>query len=840
MTKALVTLTIDGNEVSVPEGTLIVDAAKKVGIDIPVFCYHPKLESVGMCRMCLVEIGRPARDRSTGEPILDENGQQVINFGPNLETSCTTPVGEGWVIRVNSEKALKGRKQIVEYLLTSHPLDCPICDKGGECPLQNQTMEHGPGTSRFLLDEKIHLEKHVPLGELIFLDRERCIQCARCVRFQKEVVGDPVLGFTNRGRRLEIITSSVPGFDSYFSGNTTDICPVGALTTADFRFGARPWELNGSASICPHCPVGCNLTLNTRREARAAGREVIKRVMPRQNEVVNEIWICDKGRFAHHFASSEERLTKPMVRVNDELVEVGWDEALERAAEGLKDALNLSKGGLVGIAGGRASNEDLFLFQRLITELDGQTVLDEDLAGGDLIGEYGVGRDTDLGELGSGDVVLVIASDLHEEAPIWWLRLKQATERGVQCIVANARPTRLEQYASHIIRYPYKRAAHIALGFLQAVTKGDDLTPFKGDRNLQKAARLFEKAENAIIFYGGEGLDYKGSEALAQACARLLAVTGHVGRANNGLIAVWSRANTQGAWDIGLRPNPTGHIQTFEQASVAYVMSSDPVADDPSLEGILGEDIFLIVQDLFMTPTVKLADVVFPARSFIEREGTYTSGERRVQRFYPAVLPLGETKSDWRIVMSLANAMGIEMDYPSAAAVMLEIAENVAGYEGLSYQALSRVESQWPHVGGRNLAFGGTAFENTQGLGIQIGPTMMPDEPIETALTIPAEEPEEEGLLLIPITRLYDQSITVHSSKILHPRLDVLHLELNPKDANLLGVGDGAEVKFRLNGRSVQLPIRLLESVPEGVALVPRNLGVQVVKPTPILIVPVE
>ncbi|MEE9215817.1 MAG: 2Fe-2S iron-sulfur cluster-binding protein, partial [Anaerolineales bacterium] len=285
-----VTLTIDGNEVTVSEGTLLVDAAKRQGTDIPVFCYHPKMEPVGMCRVCLVEIGRPARDRASGKLLLDESGIPVIQFGPNLETACTIPVGEGWQVRVASDKAIQGRNEIVEYLLTSHPLDCPICDKGGECPLQDLTMEHGPGESRFLYDDKIHLAKRHPLGELIFLDRERCIQCARCTRFQDEIVDDPVIGFYERGRRLEIVTYSDPGFDSYFSGNTTDICPVGALTTADFRFGARPWELNSAASICPHCPVGCNLTLSTRREAREGGRDVVKRVLPRQNEQVNEIW----------------------------------------------------------------------------------------------------------------------------------------------------------------------------------------------------------------------------------------------------------------------------------------------------------------------------------------------------------------------------------------------------------------------------------------------------------------------------------------------------------------------------------------------------------------------
>ncbi|MCX8025299.1 MAG: 2Fe-2S iron-sulfur cluster-binding protein, partial [Thermanaerothrix sp.] len=256
----MVTLTIDDQVVSVPQGTLIVDAAKKAGIDIPVFCYHPKMEPVGMCRMCLVEVGRPVIDRTTGQPVLEADGSPKIQFGPKLETACTTPVSEGMVVRTQTQVVAEARRGIIEFLLTSHPLDCPICDKGGECPLQNLTMAYGPGESRFRYEDKMHLAKHLPLGELIYLDRERCILCGRCVRFQSTVVDDPVIAFSQRGRALQIVTFSEPGFDSYFSGNTTDICPVGALTTADFRFGARPWEMTPSASICPHCPVGCNIT----------------------------------------------------------------------------------------------------------------------------------------------------------------------------------------------------------------------------------------------------------------------------------------------------------------------------------------------------------------------------------------------------------------------------------------------------------------------------------------------------------------------------------------------------------------------------------------------------
>jgi NADH-quinone oxidoreductase subunit G len=339
-----VTLTIDGKQAVVQEGTLIVDAAKSIGINIPVFCYHPKMEPVGMCRMCLVEIGRPIRDRNTGEVVIEEDGSPRLQFGPKLETACTVPVSEGMVVIGLSEKVLAARDDVLEFLLTSHPLDCPVCDKGDECPLQNLTMAWGPGESRYPYEDKKHLAKHYPLGELIVLDRERCIQCGRCVRFQDEIVDDPVIGFYNRGRGLEIVTFSEPGFDSYFSGNTTDICPVGALTTSDFRFGARPWEMQLTASICPHCPVGCNVVYNVRREARSAGKIVIKRAMPRQNEAVNEIWMCDKGRFAYHYMEHEDRLTHPLVREHGELQPASWDQGTGHGCRSVEGGWKRSPG----------------------------------------------------------------------------------------------------------------------------------------------------------------------------------------------------------------------------------------------------------------------------------------------------------------------------------------------------------------------------------------------------------------------------------------------------------------------------------------------------------------
>ena len=535
---------------------MVVDAAKKIGNDIPVFCYHPKMEPVGMCRVCLVEIGRPMVDRATGKPLMNEDGTVKVQFGPKLETGCTTPVSEGMVVHTQTDGVTAARKDILEFLLTSHPLDCPICDKGGECPLQNLTMRHGPGNSRFLFDEKQHLAKNVPLGDLIYLDRERCIQCARCVRFQSEVVDEPVIGFYNRGRKLEIMSNSTPGFDSFFSGNTTDICPVGALTTADFRFGARPWELKSAASVCTHCPVGCNLTINVRREAKTGGDMAIKRIMPRQNENVNEIWICDKGRMGYHYAESNERLTTPLVRKGTDLVPVSWDEALDLAAERIR-----CTGQLVTLAGGRLSNEDLFNLGQVTQFAHGRTLLYTYMGGGDLTARYGLAEGSNLGTLGKGDAVLVIASDLHQEAPIWWLRLKQAAKRGAELIVLNPRETRLDKYAAHVVRYPYGQEVETLSAFLPGAEVPEAL---------QAVVSAFQAAENAIVFYGSEGLGLDGSQVVAQTAASLIYSRGKVGQPNNGLVRGLAERQHPGCLGYGLQTSRrSGQRGSYRQCLVA-------------------------------------------------------------------------------------------------------------------------------------------------------------------------------------------------------------------------------------------------------------------------------
>jgi NADH-quinone oxidoreductase subunit G len=692
MTK-LVTLTIDGNAVTVSEGTLIVNAAKQIGIDIPVFCYHPKMEPVGMCRQCLVEVGRPVMDRATGQPVL-ENGQPKINFGPKLETACTTPVSQGMVVLSQSEKAKASQKEILEFLLTSHPLDCPVCDKGGECPLQNLTMEHASPQSRFLFDEKHHAEKHVALGDKIWLDRERCIQCARCIRFQEKVVGEPVLAFYQRGRNTDIITSSEPPFDSIFSGNTTDICPVGALTTADFRFGARPWEMKAAASICSLCPVGCNITFDTRREAKsragtgtttANGKVVIKRVLPRQNEQVNEIWMCDRGRFNWHFVENDNRLAKPMVKKDGKLESVSWKVAIEEAGNKVKGNM----GEVVVLASGRLSNEDLFNLKQLADGLGGEALLYDSLPGGELTTKYGVSAGTNLGDLGADTTIIVAASDLYHAAPIWHLRIKQATERGATLTIVNSEATRLDPYAKNLIRCEKGGAA----------------------KKVKELADSVKDAENLIVFFGADS-----SSALAEACAEL--VKGRAGKPNNGLVGVWPRANDQGACEIGFKP--AGDFGKTLKGKTVYVVAADPAGDDPKLAEALKSAKSVIVQNIFLTETAKLADVVLPAQAFTERDGSYTSGERRVQRFYPATPAFGESKADYVITADLAAELGLQVEGRSALLVMDKLAAAVKSFTGISYTKLSEVSDQWPIIGRSDLHYGGTSYHNSQGLGVHL------------------------------------------------------------------------------------------------------------------------
>lgn len=789
-----------------------------------------------MCRMCLVDVGRPVIDRVSGQPVLDQTGQPKIQFGAKLETACTTPVSEGMVVVGMSEKVLDARKEILEFLLTSHPLDCPICDKGGECPLQNLTMAWGPGESRFEFSQKMHLAKHVPLGELIYLDRERCIQCGRCVRFQEIIAEDPVIGFYNRGRRIEIVTFSEPGFDSYWSGNTTDICPVGALTSADFRFKARPWELKAAASICTQCPVGCNTTLNVRREAASGGEIVIKRTMPRQNEYVNEIWICDKGRFTYHFAQDRQRLDQPLIRKHGELVPASWAEAFDMAAERIKEAGSR----LLTVAGGRLSNEDLFNLKELTDSQGGEAILYTNMAGGEQTLSVGLSAGSNLGELGKGSAILVVASDLEEEAPVWWLRVNEAAKRGATLIVLNPRPTKLDRHAAHVVRYPYGNEAAVVLALVNVLSAKRPGLPeavqaLMRKPELQAAAKVVAEAENLIVFYGSEGIGLGGTQALAQACTNLVLATSHYGRANNGLVGVWRRVNDQGAWELGFRPvMPVDHqpdlFTKMSQAPVLYLAAADPAGDDPARFSPGG---FLIVQELFMTATARLADVVLPAQSWAEREGTYTNGERRVQRFYPAIPERPGTLADFSLTGKIAERLGIEMETRFPILAFNALSQANKAFAGLSYQRLSQVEEQWPIIGRSDLYYGGTTYENRHGMGVHLA--LVGGEP---GLSWPAMADfsgPKMGLLAVPITYLFDEGNTIKTSILLKERTPAPFVLISPNDAERMRIPDGSPVRVSPETGHPAIAIaKVAPDVPERILLAPRSFGLGIEEPVPV------
>ena len=364
MAAETVKLTIDDKPVEAPRGTNIIEAAKRVGIEVPHYCYHPKLQVVGNCRMCLVDTGMPKLGPDK-KPVLDSDGKPVIVFAPKLAIGCNTPVAEGMVVHTRSPKVIKAREGVMEFLLINHPLDCPICDQAGECRLQEFSVDYGKGQSRFV-ENKVKKPKRTPLGPKITLDDERCILCSRCVRFMKDVAGQDCLGFVQRGSYSTL--TCYPGQEpkTNYDLNIVDICPVGALTSTDFRFKQRVWFLKETKSVCPNCATGCNTVLWSREG-------VVYRQTPRDNDAVNQCWMCDYGRLRYKFINDSQRIASPSTRsaAMGERFNLSWTEAMRQIAERLKSVKPVA-----AIGSARATTEELFLFNKLVREVLGAELVD--------------------------------------------------------------------------------------------------------------------------------------------------------------------------------------------------------------------------------------------------------------------------------------------------------------------------------------------------------------------------------------------------------------------------------------------------------------------------------
>ena len=406
---------------------MLIAAAERAGTFIPRFCYHPRMKSVGVCRMCLVEVSGPR--------------------GASLQPSCYVEVQAGSEVVTDSDKVKKAQDGVLEFLLINHPLDCPVCDKGGECPLQDQTLAYGPGESRFV-EEKRHFEKPIPISELVLLDRERCIQCSRCTRFADEVAGEAQIDFIGRGEQLEVNTFPELPFTSYFSGNTVQICPVGALTATPYRFAARPWDLDQVESTCTTCAVGCRVAVQS-----SANR--VTRLLGIDADPVNHGWLCDKGRFAFDAVNSDDRLTEPLIRKEGSLVPASWHEALAAVADGLGKATKEGGAEAVGVIGGaRLTNEGAYAWAKLAKGVLGTDSVDAQLGDGlpaELVAA--LPRAT-IDQAAAADTVILLSGDVREELPVLFLRLRSAiVDGGLSVVEVSPRATSLTPYATASLRY---------------------------------------------------------------------------------------------------------------------------------------------------------------------------------------------------------------------------------------------------------------------------------------------------------------------------------------------------------------------------------------------------
>ena len=452
-----VNLTIDGREVVALEGEMLHDAARKGDVEIPVFCYEPKLGApVGACRMCLVEV----------EGI------------PKLQTSCSTPVRDGMVVHTRTDQVKKAQNAVVEFLLVNHPLDCPVCDKGGECPLQDITTGWGPGKSR-VIDEKRHFEKPIELSPLVAIDRERCILCYRCVRFSQEVSEDAQLQLLDRGDRTYVGTFDDRPYVSPFQGNITDLCPVGALTNYTYRFRARPWDIEQAGSVCTLCPSQCNVSFTVRDEK-------VKRVIVRDNPGVDDGWICDKGRYGFEMFSAAERVTEPRTKGGNK---VSYEDAIARAAEGLR-----ARDGKVAAIVGDASNEEGFLIQEILRGALHSPHVDSRPAGGpgiDTVLDLArPDRQAAVPDIDDADLILVLGTDPMQSSPILDLRIRKAIRRnGARLAVATERPTALDGGAEAIARYAPGQASHF-ISELTAAVGGTENVASPLAESLRDAAKV--------------------------------------------------------------------------------------------------------------------------------------------------------------------------------------------------------------------------------------------------------------------------------------------------------------------------------------------------------------
>ena len=812
--KTTLTVTVDGRAFEANPGELLIAAAERQGTYIPRFCWHPRMREVGMCRMCLIEVDGPR--------------------GPALLPACMLPVTEGMIVHTKSDTVKKAQDGVLEFLLINHPLDCPVCDKGGECPLQDQTLTFGPGETRFV-EEKRHYEKPIAISELVYLDRERCILCDRCTRFSKEVAGDPLISFVSRGNMTEVNTFPEDPFSSYFSGNVVQICPVGALTAKPYRFAARPWDLDQVESTCTTCAVGCRVVMQSSGDR-------ITRYQGVDSSAVNWGWLCDKGRFDFESTSAPDRLTHPQMRSakGAALEKVTWYDAMAAAASALR---GVSPERIAVLGGSRLTNEAAYAWAKLAKGVLRTDNVDAQMADG-LSAEEWLGLPpATIDDLETASAVLVMAPDLKEQLPILFLRLRDAAvNHNVAVFEVGPKATGISSIARHgLFHRPGEAASAIRalLGAAAGTPLADhNIAGIEADALTVAGAAL--KAEmgkgtgKLVVIFGRPNLA-ESAAATSEALAVLAA------RTDTTFLPALRRSNLRGALELGLAPgvmpgrvsladsrgwfaerwpampaakgkdtNAILHAAAHGEIDVVILLGCDPVADvaDHQVKEALAGIKTVIAVDTLPNATTPFADIVLPAAGYGEVCGTTTNLEGRVTRLAAKISAPGTARPDWMIAVELASHLDTEFGVESSDQLTAEIGRTAPSYMGLTVALASGDGVLMP------LASGADDDESAPAL-----PALM--HLVPTTVTAAAPSPDAYSLRLVVSHVMYGHATMVAASASLAKLVVTTSLQLHPGEVERHALREGGLVKIvNQAGATVTLAIRANPSVPRGTAFI--------------------
>jgi len=800
----MVTLTIDDKQVQVAKDATIYDAAKAAGINIPILCHDKKLKPFGACRMCLVE---------------------VEQMKGRLIPACTTPVTEGMIVRSSTPPVEKARKLVLELLMLNHPLDCPVCDKGGDCELQNLAYDHKVNVNR-LSDEKFHHEIDYN-NPLIERDQNRCVLCGKCVRICDEIVSRGALTFISRGIETKIGTEFDGPLSCEFCGSCISVCPVGALLARPFKFKSRFWALQKKQSVCGYCGTGCSVTLGVK------DNKVLTTIYD-ENQGFHNGQLCVRGRFGYQFISSEKRLTTPLIRKNGQLVAAGWDEALSLVASKLKGAGNAA----AALATPRMTNEELALLKQLMTQQVGSANIDHSAGYGHaaltdgLAKSFGVAAaPSSILDIQKSDLLLVIKSDAYETHPVVGFEINMAVKnKGANLqIISDKRGklgklpkastllhapgtevTLLNAIAKVLVDENLTGAATSVPGYAE-LTAG--LAAFAPENvaaqcgvsaeAIKELARSYAAAEKALIILPA-GLAYPAHDAqLAHAAANLAILTGKLGKEGSGLLVLQEKNNSQGAVDTGFVPAAGGRNAQQILAGCAdgsiktlLIAGENPVVsypDQAKVKSALDKAEFVVVADLFLTETAQLADVVLPVCSYAEKEGTFTATDRRVQKVLPAISAVGQSRAEFTVYGDLIHALGGQ-----ASATPAEVFAQIPAYAGIDYAALAA-----------DGVFAPVAVKPVLVLPVAAAAQV---EPGKIALLTGA------ALYHCGTMSLYGEGTVAACPEG--------YIELSHADAARMKIADGDDVNVTSASGTVKLKARLSLRMAEGVAFAPYHFAI--------------